>query len=327
MKDLFFTQAVAEALSEEMERDPSVFMLGEDIGAYGGAFGVSRGLMERFGPSRIVDSPISENSIVGLGIGAALTGLRPVIEIMYMDFITLAFDQLLNKAAKIRFLSQGRRGVPLVVRTAAGGGRFYGPDHSQSLEALFLHVPGLVIAAPSNPGDAKGMLKAAIRSDDPVLFVEHKMLYATRGPVPEGPDGIVPLGQAAVVRSGTDLTIAAFGRMIGLAQQAAERAAAEDGVQAEIVDLRTVSPLDWKTLAASVEKTRRLLTVEEGCRTGGVGGEIAALAAEKLFYSLDAPIARVAARDVPIPFSPHLEGSVLPSVESIQTAIVECMRA
>ena len=327
MKELFFTQAIAEAIAEEMERDPAVFMLGEDLGLYGGAFGASRGLIDKFGERRIVNSPISENSIVGLGIGAALRGLRPIIEIMYMDFITLAFDQILNKATKICYLSQGSVPLPIVIRTAAGGGRYYGPDHSQSLEGLFVHLPGLKIAVPSIPYDAKGMLKAAIRSNNPVLFVEYKMLYGLRGNVSEDPEELVPLGKAALIKEGTDLTVVSFGRMVHESVEAVEQLEQEEDLSIEIIDLRTLSPLDWSLVINSVKKTGHLVIAEEGCLTGGVGGEISARIVESSFYDLDAPIVRVAARDVPIPFSPYLEGFVLPSVDSIKGGILKCLRS
>lgn len=325
MKELFFTQAVAQALSEEMARDENIFILGEDIGAYGGAFGGTRGLLEEFGSKRVVDSPISEGSMVGLGVGTALTGLRPIIEIMYMDFIALGFDQILNKASKFRFLSGGKIPVPLVVRTAAGGGRFYGPDHSQSLEGLFIHVPGLKIAVPSNPHDAKGMLKAAIRCDDPVLFIEYKGLYGLRGPVSEDIDEIVPFGKAAIKKEGSDLTVVTFGRMVGRALEAAAIIEEAEGVSVEVIDLRTLAPLDMDSVASSVEKTGHLVVVEEGCLTGGVGGEITARVVERSFFDLDAPIVRVAARDIPIPFSPYLEDEVLPSVEKIKEGMAKCL--
>ena len=327
MKDLFFTQAVAAAISEEMERDQNVFMLGEDIGLYGGAFGASRGLFAKFGSTRIVDSPISEHSIVGLGIGAALTGLRPIIEIMYMDFITLAFDQIMNKAIKISYLSQGSHSVPIVIRTAAGGGRYYGPDHSHSLEGLFIHLPGLKIAVPSTPYDAKGMLKAAIRSNDPVLFIEYKMLYELRGNVSEDPNHVVPLGQAKLVKEGEDLTIVTFGRMVNITIEAIEQLEREESISIELVDLRTLAPLDINTITSSVQKTGHLVVVEEGCLTGGVGGEISAKVMETSFYSLDAPIVRVAARNIPIPFSPHLEDHVLPSTEKIKKSVLASLKS
>ncbi len=323
MKEVFFTQAIAEGIAEEMERDRSVFMIGEDIATYGGAFGASQGLFERFGPSRIIDSPISENSLVGLAIGAALTGLRPIVEIMYMDFITLAFDQILNKAIKCRYLSQGSRSVPLVIRTSAGGGRCYGPDHSQSLEGLFIHLPGLQIVAPSNPYDAKGMLKAAIRSNDPVLFIEYRMLYAMRGSVSTNIEEIVPLGKAVIRKEGQDITVVTFGRQVEISLNAINQI--EKEISIELIDLRSLSPLDMDTILSSVKKTGHLVVVEEGCVTGGVCGEISAKVMEAGFYDLDAPIVRVGARDVPVPFSPYLENQVLPSSNSIKQAILHCI--
>ena len=326
MRETFFTQGIAEAITEEMEQDHRVFMLGQDIGVYGGAFGASRGLLEKFGDSRIVDSPISENSMIGLGIGAALTGLRPIIEIMFMDFIALAFDQILNNATKFCYLSQGTLPLPIVIRTAAGGGRYYGPDHSQSLEGLFIHLPGLKIAVPSTPYDAKGMLKAAIRCNDPVLFVEYKMLYEARGNIADDPEEVVPLGKAAVRKQGSDLTIVSFGRMAHMAKEATTQIEAEEDKNIEIIDLRCLSPLDIDTIITSVEKTGHLVIVEEGHLTGGVGGEISAKVMESSFYSLDSAVVRVAAKDVPIPFSPYLENKVLPSVDSIKQGILRCLK-
>ncbi len=315
MRELTYSQALQEVLREEMHRDPSVFLMGEDIGEYGGAFGVTRGMLEEFGPERIRCTPISESIIVGAATGAALTGMRPVVEIMFMDFITLTMDQLANHAAKVRYMYGPQAHVPLVVRTPAGGGRCYGATHSQSLEAWFLHVPGLKVVAPATPADAKGLLLTSIRDDNPVLFVEHKLLYATTGDVPEG-EQTIPFGQAAVRRAGSDITLVAYSYHTLVALEAAEQLARE-GIDAEVIDLRTLAPLDIETITASVRKTGRLICIEEGTRTGGVGAEIAAQVAEQAYEYLDAPIRRVATPDIPIPFSPPLERAAIPTADVI----------
>jgi len=321
MREIPYWQALQEALREEMERDAGVFLIGEDIGVYGGAFGVTRGMLADFGAERVRCTPVSEAAIVGTAIGAALTGMRPVAEIMFMDFLTLAMDQLANHAAKFHYVYGPQARVPLVLRTPAGGWRSYGPTHSQSLEGWFLHVPGVKIAVPSTPADAKGLLKTAIRDDNPTLFVEHKLLYAASGPVPDG-EHCVPFGVAAIRRAGTDVTLVAYSYLAGVALTAAEELAAE-GISAEVIDLRTLAPLDTDTIVASVQKTGRLVTIEEGHRTGGVGAEIAAQIAEHAYQYLDAPIRRVAAHDVPIPFSHPLEQIVLPSCASIVRTVRE----
>jgi len=324
MRDLTYWQALQEALRQEMTRDPGVFLMGEDIGAYGGAFGVTRGLLAEFGPERVRCTPISEATIVGAATGAALTGLRPVVEIMFMDFLTLTMDQLANHAAKFRYMYGAQARVPLVVRTPAGGGRCYGATHSQSLEAWFLHVPGLKVVAPATAADAKSLLTAAIRDDNPVLCVEHKLLYATTGPVPEG-DTPATIGRAAIRRAGTDVTLVTYSYYVGIALKAAEELAAA-GIDAEVVDLRSLVPMDTETILASVRKTGRLVCIEEGTRTGGVGAEIAARVAEHAYEYLDAPIRRIAAADVPIPFSPPLEQADLPSqagiVQTVQNLVL-----
>ena len=315
MPERTYWQALQEALREAMQRDPTVFVMGEDIGVYGGAFGVTRGLQAEFGTQRVRCTPISEATIVGAATGAALTGLRPVVEIMFMDFLTLAMDQLANHAAKFRYMYGPQARVPLVLRTPAGGGRCYGATHSQSLEAWFLHVPGIKVVAPATPADAKGLLSAAIRDDNPVLFVEHKLLYATTGEVPED-DGFVPIGSAAVRRAGRDVTLVSYSYYVGVALEAATRLAA-DGIDAEVIDLRTLVPMDTPAILESVRKTGRLVCIEEGTQSGGVGAEIAARVAEHAYEYLDAPIRRVAAADVPIPFSPALEPLALPSTDDI----------
>ena len=321
MRELTYWQALQEALQQEMRRDPRVFLLGEDIGAYGGAFGVTRGLLAEFGPERVRCTPISEATIVGAATGAAVTGMRPVVEIMFMDFLTLTMDQLANHAAKFRYMYGPQAHVPIVIRTPAGGGRSYGATHSQSLEAWFLHVPGLKVVAPATPADAKGLLLTAIRDDNPVLFVEHKLLYATTGPVPDEDEPIV-IGEAAVRREGQDVTIVAYSFHLGMALQAAEDLAPH-GIDAEVIDLRSLVPLDTETIVGSVRKTGRLVCVEEGTRTGGVGAEIAARVAEHAYEYLDAPIRRIAAPDIPIPFSPPLEQAALPTREVIVRTVRE----
>ncbi len=324
MRELSYWQGVQEALREEMARDPRVFLMGEDIGVYGGAFGATRGLLGEFGAERVRCTPISEATIVGTGIGAALTGMRPVVEIMFMDFVTLAMDQIANHAAKFRYMYGEQARVPLVIRTPAGGGRSYGATHSQSLEAWFLHVPGLKVIAPATPADVKGLLKSAIRDDNPVLCVEHKRLYASVGPVADG-DVTLPLGEAAVRREGTDITLVAYSYYVSVALQAAEALAAQ-GIEAEVVDLRTLVPLDTDTVLDSVRKTGRLICIEEGTRTGGVGAEIAARVAEEAYEYLDAPIRRIAAPDIPIPFSPVLEEAALPKLDDIVHTVLDLLQ-
>ena len=315
MRELTYWQALQEALREAMQRDPSVFLMGEDIGEYGGAFGVTRGLLAEFGPERVRCTPISEATIVGAATGAALTGMRPVVEIMFMDFLTLAMDQLANHAAKFRYMYGPQARVPLVVRTPAGGGRCYGATHSQSLEAWFLHVPGVKVVAPATPADAKALLSAAIRDDNPVLCVEHKLLYAATGPVPDDADAAV-IGRAAVRRTGRDVTLVAYSYYVGVALEAAAQLA-DAGIDAEVVDLRTLVPMDTEAILASVRKTGRLICIEEGVRNGGVGAEVAARVAELAYEYLDAPIRRIAAADAPIPFSPALEPAALPQQDDI----------
>lgn len=323
MRELYFSHALREALEEEMERDERVVLIGEDIAEYGGAFKITADIVRRFGPERVRNTPISEAGFVGIAIGAAMTGLRPVVEIMFMDFITLAMDQLINHAAKFRYMYNGQVSVPLVVRTPAGAGRRYGPTHSQSLERHFVATPGLLVVAPATPADAKGLLKAAIRCDDPVVFVESKILYGRRGEVPEG-DYVTPLGRARVAREGADVTVVAWSRMVEEALRAAE-ALAQRGVQIEVIDLRTLAPMDMPTVAASVQKTGRVVVVEEGALTGGVGAEIVSRIAAECFYDLSAPPRRVAAADVPVPASPALEDAVTPDARRIAEAVAEVL--
>lgn len=312
--EITYLEAIRQALWEEMDRDEHVFMLGEDIGVYGGAFKVTKGFLEKFGSERVIDTPLSESAFVGAAIGAALMGMRPVVEMQFADFIACAFDQIVNMAAKHCY----RIGepVPLVIRAPYGGGIHAGPFHSQCPEAWFFHVAGLKLVAPSSPADAKGLLKAAIRDPNPVIYFEHKYLYRhIKGEVPEG-DAIVPIGQAEVKRSGSTISVITYGAMLQHSLAAAERLMPE-GIDLEVVDLRTLQPLDMATIATSVKKTGRAMVVHEAPKTGGIGGEIAARIAEELFHSLDAPIVRVAPPHTPVPFSPVLEEAYLPNAETI----------
>jgi pyruvate dehydrogenase E1 component beta subunit len=314
-REMFYNEALGDALRLEMERDPRVIVLGEDIAEHGGAFQVTAGLLDKFGPTRIRQTPISELGIVGAAVGAALTGLRPVVELMYVDFSGLAMDQLVNQAAQNRFMFGGQARVPMVMRTQGGSGRGNAAQHSKSLEAWFAHVAGLKVVMPSTPADAKGLLAASIRDDDPVIFLEHKLLYRTKGQVPIG-EHLVPLGKADVKRAGTDLTIVSWSREVLFSLEAADKLAA-DGIEAEVIDLRSLVPLDRDAVLASVRRTHRLLVVHEAIKRGGYGGEIAAIVAEEAFDDLDAPPRRLAGLETPIPYAQHLEKSVVPQVEDI----------
>jgi len=315
-REIRYLEALREAMIQEMERDETVFLIGEDIGAYGGAFQVTHGMLDKFGPERILDSPITEMGITGAAVGSALLGMRPIAEIMFMDFVTLASEQLVNQAAKLRFMFGGNATVPMVLRTPAGSGVGGSAQHSQSLENWFVHIPGLKVVMPSNPYDAKGLLIAAIRDNNPVVFVEHKLLYKMKGHVPEEPYTI-PLGSAEVKREGRDLTIVATSIMVNRALEAAEQLAGE-GIEVEVIDPRTLKPLDTDTIIQSVIKTGRLLIVHEAARTGGFGGELSAVIAEsEAFGYLDAPIVRLAGRDIPIPYNRNLERHTVPQVENI----------
>ena len=309
----------SEALQSEMQRDERVFVMGEDVGLIGGIFGVTRGLRERFGEDRVRDTPISEATFVGAGVGAAIAGLRPVVEIQIFDFVALTMDQLVNQAAKFRYMLGGRPTVPLVIRGPQGGGIRLAAQHSQSLEAWFAHVPGLVVVAPATPYDAKGLLVSAIRDDNPVIFLEHKALYATKGAVPEAPYAI-PLGKADVKRAGTDVTLVATQAMVSRALAAAGDLE-KDGVSVEVIDPRTLVPLDEATILASVARTGRLVIAHEAVKRGGWGAELAALVAEHALDVLDAPIVRVAARNVPMPYNDSLERATIPSQQDIAAAI------
>jgi pyruvate dehydrogenase E1 component beta subunit len=312
MTEMRYREALNAALREELQRDERVILMGEDIGVFGGAFKVTSGLLEEFGERRIRDTPISENTIVGMGVGAAMTGLRPVVELMTINFSLLAFDQIVNHAAHIHYMFGGQVKVPLVVRMPQGAGHQLGPTHSHCLEALFAHVPGLLVAVPSTAADAKGLLKTAIRDENPVVFIEHESLYAVRGEVPEGEEHLVHFGLARTVREGSDVTIVGISRMALTAERAAETLAAEHGVQAEVIDPRTLRPLDLDTILASVRKTNRCVIVEEGWPHGGVGANLAALIGEQAFDDLDAPVQRVTGADVPMPYSKPLEDIAYP---------------
>jgi pyruvate/2-oxoglutarate/acetoin dehydrogenase E1 component len=320
-REISFREAVLEALAQEMRADPGVVLIGEDVGAAGGVFLQTKGLFEEFGSQRVIDTPISESAIVGMAIGAAMTGLRPVVEIMFGDFLTLAMDQLVNQAAKVRYLSAGGFTVPLVLRTAIGVGGNLGPQHSQSFHAWVAHIPGLKVVMPADAADAKGLMAAAIRDDDPVIFFESRSSYNTKGAVPAG-GHVVPLGKAAVKRAGRDLTLVAVGATVATALQAADRLAA-DGIEVEVVDVRSLVPLDAETILASVKKTSRAIVLDAGHARFGVTGELAALIAEQAFDWLDAPVMRLGAPNVPIPFSRTLEPLAIPSREQVIAQVRE----
>ena len=317
MREILYREALNEALHEEMARDPTVCVLGEDVGRYGGVLQVTRGLFEKYGEKRVRDTPISEAGFTGIAVGAAMTGLRPVVEVMYIDFSALAIDQIVNQAAKARYMFGGKASVPLVLRTQGGGGRGNAAQHSQSLEMWYVHVPGLIVIQPSTPSDAKGLLKSAIRNDNPVIFIEHKLLYNTAGSMPDaGSEHLIPIGMADIKRPGQDVTIVATSRMVLFALRAAEELMAE-GIDAEVIDPRTLKPLDLPAIVRSVAKTGRLVVVNEGALTGGFTAEVAARVQREAFDWLDAPIMQVAAEDVPLPYNERLELAALPSVEKI----------
>ena len=324
MREISFSEATLEAMSEEMERDSSVFVLGEDIARQGGIFGQFKGLPQKFGTERVLDTPISETAIVGAAVGAALAGMRPVADMHFADFIGVCMDEVFNQMAKVRYMFGGQCKVPMVLRAPDGIIRSAAAQHSQSVEAWFMHIPGLKVVIPSNPADAKGLLKAAIRSDDPVLYFEHKVLFPMKGPVPDG-DHIVPIGKANVSRKGKDVTIVSYSLMMHRALEAAEKLAAE-GIEAEVIDLRTISPIDKDTIFESLRKTKRLVIVHEAVKQGGVGAEISALVAEEMIDWLDAPIRRIGAPFVPVPFSPPLEQLVKISADHIAKTVKEICR-
>jgi len=324
MREIEYREAIREAITEEMDRDKSVFLIGEDIGVYNGAFKAYKGLLNKYGSERVIDTPISENTIIGAGIGAALTGFRPVAEIMFVDFTALAMDQIINQAAKINFMTGGEVDVPLVIRTQGGVGKGLGAQHSQSLEAFFYHVPGLKLAVPSTPYDVKGLLKTAIRDNSPVIFMEHKMIYPFKGPVPEE-EYIIPLGKADIKKEGRDVTIFAYSNMVLKSLEAAE-ALKKEGISCEIIDPRTLVPLDIDLLLYSVEKTHRLVIVSEECRRGSIASDISARVTEEAFDSLCAPVKIIAGLNTPIPYNSTLEEASIPQVKDIITATKELLQ-
>jgi pyruvate dehydrogenase E1 component beta subunit len=318
--ELTYRAAIAAGIAQEMERDPTVVLLGEDVGAAGGVFKLTEGLFDRFGPDRVRDTPISEQAIVGAAMGAAMTGLRPVAELMFSDFFAVTWDMVVNQIAKTRYMTDGQVSLPLVLRTANGAGLRFGAQHSQSIENWAMAIPGLKVVAPANPADMKGLLAAAIRDPDPVIVCEHKALFADKGEVPDG-EHVVPLGEATVVRVGADVTLVALAAMVPRALAAAERLDAEHGIDAEVIDVRSLIPLDAQAILRSVAKTSRLFTVEENPRVGGWGAEIASLVADEGFYSLDAPIVRITTPNIPLPSAPVLEDLAVPTVDRIVATV------
>ena len=322
-----YREALNQALREEMEADENVFVMGEDIGVFQGAFKVTQGLLEEFGDKRVRDTPISENTIVGAGVGAAMLGLRPVVELMTVNFALLALDQIVNCAASIRYMFGGQVKVPMVIRMPQGGGHQLGPTHSHSFEAMYLHVPGLLVAVPTTAADAKALLKASIRDDNPVIFIEHEYLYGQRGEVPDDDEAEdVAFGQAAIRREGEDVTIIGISRQALTAQKAAETLASEHEIEAEVIDPRTLRPLDLDTMVESIKKTNRVVIVEEGWPHGGVGANLAALIQEQAFDYLDAPVGRVTGADVPMPYSKPLEQAAMPHEEHVVQAAIATFR-
>lgn len=323
MARITMREAISQALWEEMERDPSVFILGEEVGVWGGTYAVTKGFYDHFGPERVRDTPIAESAIVGAAIGAAMTGLRPVAELMTINFAFAAMDHIVNEAAKLHYMFAGQMLLPLVIRTVGGGGRQLGATHSQTPDAVFAHFPGLKVVAPGTPADAKGLLKAAIRSNDPILFIEHATLYQTRGEVPEG-DYVVPIGKSTVQRAGKHVTLVTYSKMLEISTKAADMLAKE-GIEAEIVDLRTLRPLDMEPVIESFKKTNRAVIVEEGWKSYGVGAEVSARIYEQAFDYVDAPIKRVAQLEVPLPYNRTLEQMALPKVEDVIAAVKEVL--
>lgn len=325
MAELRMREAIRDALAEEMSRDPDVFVMGEDVGVFGGSFKATEGLLEEFGEKRVRDTPISENSFVGMGIGAAMVGLRPVVEIMTVNFALLAMDQIVNHAAAIPYMSGGQVRLPLVIRMPGGAGHQLGPTHSHSFEAMFLQVPGLLVACPSTPADAKGLLKAAIRDDNPVIFIEHETLYGRTGEVSDETETTTRFGEAAIRREGTDVTVVAISGMCEKALAAAETLDGEHGVSCEVIDPRTLRPLDLDSILKSVHKTNRLVVAEEGWPHGGVGANIAALVQEQAFDHLDAPVVRVTGADTPMPYARDLEQAAIPHSANIVSAALSTL--
>lgn len=322
-KKMNYGEAIGEAIVLEMRKDPKVWVLGEDVGLYGGVFGVTKAAFQEFGTDRVLDTPISEGGFIGLAVGAAAVGLRPVAELMIGDFVVFCMDELVNQAAKMRYMFGGKLSIPLTLRVPAGAGTRAAAQHSQSLEAYFAHTPGWKVVYPSNPADAKGLMLASIRDDNPVMFMEHKYLYSLEGEVPEG-EYLVPLGKAEVKREGTDVSIVAWAWDVHKSLAAAETLS-EQGINAEVIDLRTIAPLDKEAVLASVKKTGRLVIVNEACKTGSFAGEIAAMVVDEGFDSLDAPIKRVCGADTPVPFSPPLEDAFLPNADKVVAAVLEIM--
>jgi pyruvate/2-oxoglutarate/acetoin dehydrogenase E1 component len=318
-------EALRDAMAEEMRRDQEVFVMGEDVGVFQGSFKVTEGLLDEFGEKRVRDTPISENTIVGMGVGAAMGGLRPIVELMTVNFALLAMDQIVNHAAAIPYMFGGQVRVPVVIRMPGGGGHQLGPTHSHSLEALFVQIPGLLVACPSTPADGKGLLKAAIRDDNPVIFIEHETLYGIRGEVPETDNGVVNFGEAAIRREGSDVTIVGILRMVEVAQQAAKTLSDEHGIEAEVIDPRTLRPLDLDTILKSVQKTNRAVIVEEGWPHGGVGANLAALIQGQAFDYLDAPVERVTGADVHMPYSKRMEQAAIPHAENVVSAALQTL--
>jgi pyruvate dehydrogenase E1 component beta subunit len=323
MAKITMRQAISQALWEEMERDPKVFILGQEVGVWGGTYAVTKGFYDHFGADRVRDTPISEAAIIGSAIGAAIAGTRPVAELMTINFAFSAMDHIVNQSAKMHYMFNGQMVLPLVIRTVGGGGRQLGATHSQTPDAIFAHFPGLKVVAPGTPADAKGLLKASIRSNDPIMFIEHATLYQVRGEVPDG-DYIVPIGKSTVQRSGDHVTIVTYSKMLELSLKAAEQLA-KDGIEAEIVDLRTLRPLDMEPVIESFKKTNRAVIVEEGWKSFGVGAEISAQIYEHAFDYVDAPIKRVAQKEVPLPYNRNLEQMALPQVEDIIKAVKEVL--
>jgi len=324
MRELTYAEAAVEAIQEEMEKDGSIFYMGEDIGRFGGVYGTTKGLWERFGDDRVKDTPLSEAAIIGYALGAAMTGMRPIAEIMFADLLCLAMDQIVNQVAKIRYMSGGRIKVPLVIRVPLGGLRRAAAQHSQHLESWFVHVPGLKIVAPSSPHDVKGLLKTVIREDNPVISFEHILLYKTKGEVPEE-EYTLPIGKAEVKREGSDVTVVTYSLMVHRCLSAAEKLY-EEGIDAEVIDLRSLSPLDMETLVNSVKKTNKVAIVHQACLRGGLGAEIGTSIVEAAFDYLDTPIKRIGGLNVPVPFSPPLEDFVVPTEERIAREIKEMLQ-
>ena len=323
MAKITMREAISRALWEEMERDPSVFIMGEEVGVWGGSYAVTKGFYDHFGPQRVKDTPIAEAAIVGSAIGAALTGLRPVAELMTINFAFAAMDHIVNEAAKLHYMFAGQMVLPLVIRTVGGGGRQLGATHSQTPDAIFAHFPGLKVVAPGTPEDAKGLLKSAIRSNDPVLFIEHATMYQVRGEVPDG-EYLIPIGQSKVQRPGRDVTVVTYSKGLEISLKAAEELA-RDGIEAEVVDLRTLRPLDMGPVIESFQKTSRAVVVEEGWKSYGVGAEVVARIYEQAFDYVDAPVKRVAQKEVPLPYNRALEQSALPQVADVIAAVKEVL--